>query len=587
MDNSSPNPASAKPVKSSSYSFLDLQAKVLTTFLVGTAIACILELISIWNPSTPVLYRFLIAAFLALLAGTFIPMRYVLRALLLLAVLFGLAVVEGVRTGIFGNTRLFFLALLAASAMLFNRREFFIALGISTAGLALIGWLLSTSAIILGTPEVTIGNLTTWIVGTLIMVLLAFGLGEGWARLRKEYFVTQATVKNAMSTLTNERVNFETRFSERKKETESVADALKKRMDFFHNFSEVLRTTASLPEPAELMDSIVKNIGQKFNTYYVGIYLNDDNNAFTVLQTAYGANSESLLSKRTKVKIDQSGIVNSVASTGKPHISKRVKDDLLYEPNLDLLDTQAVIALPLLKNERIIGVLDLEYNRENEFSDQDVEVMSTLADQVAAAIENSRTLSKTRQALAEASAVYRQYLHQAWEKLVEDKRTVGYRYAASSVNPLETPLDLPEINTAIEYGQTMIASEEKSTITVPLKLRDEVIGVLDIRSNNPGRQWTENELAVIQAVAERVSLALENARLFEETTRRADRERTVSEITTHIRSTTDPQTMLTMALEELKQALGAKDIHIRPYSPPSPEKSDKQGPDKKTEETIG
>jgi hypothetical protein len=57
--------------------------------------------------------------------------------------------------------------------------------------------------------------------------------------------------------------------------------------------------------------------------------------------------------------------------------------------------------------------------------------------------------------------------------------------------------------------------------------------------------------------------------LFEETTRRADRERTVSEITTHIRSTTDPEAMLKTALDELKRALGAKDIRIRPYTPPT------------------
>jgi len=102
-----------------------------------------------------------------------------------------------------------------------------------------------------------------------------------------------------------------------------------------------------------------------------------------------------------------------------------------------------------------------------------------------------------------------------------------------------------------------------------------VIGVLDIRSNNPKRQWNENEMAIIQAIAERVALALENARLFEETTRRADRERAVSEISTHIRSTTDPQVMLQTALDELKRALGAKDIRIHPYSPPPAEQNGK------------
>jgi GAF domain-containing protein len=90
--------------------------------------------------------------------------------------------------------------------------------------------------------------------------------------------------------------------------------------------------------------------------------------------------------------------------------------------------------------------------------------------------------------------------------------------------------------------------------------------VLDIRSANASRRWSDNEIAIVQAVAERVALALENARLFEETTRRADRERTVSEITTRIRSTNDPQLMLKTALDELKRVLGAENILIRPYT---------------------
>jgi GAF domain-containing protein len=161
-------------------------------------------------------------------------------------------------------------------------------------------------------------------------------------------------------------------------------------------------------------------------------------------------------------------------------------------------------------------------------------------------------------------------MRQAWEQIATEKKTIGYKFSASKVNTLEAPLDMLEIQTAIETGEAIASAESSSNITIPLKLRDEVIGVLDVRSSTT-RNWNENELAIIQAVAERVSLALENARLFEETTRRADRERTVSEITTHIRSTTDPQAMLSTALEELKRALGAREIRIRPFTPPTTE----------------
>ena len=76
----------------------------------------------------------------------------------------------------------------------------------------------------------------------------------------------------------------------------------------------------------------------------------------------------------------------------------------------------------------------------------------------------------------------------------------------------------------------------------------------------------ENQLDLVNAVAERVALSAENARLFEETTRRAERERLVSDITVKIRSTNDPDAMIRIALDELKQALGASKVQLIPHS---------------------
>jgi GAF domain-containing protein len=69
---------------------------------------------------------------------------------------------------------------------------------------------------------------------------------------------------------------------------------------------------------------------------------------------------------------------------------------------------------------------------------------------------------------------------------------------------------------------------------------------------------------LIKAVAERVALSIENARLFEETSRRAERERLVSSITTKIRGTNNPQDMIRTAVEELQRALGATRVEIIP-----------------------
>jgi GAF domain-containing protein len=76
----------------------------------------------------------------------------------------------------------------------------------------------------------------------------------------------------------------------------------------------------------------------------------------------------------------------------------------------------------------------------------------------------------------------------------------------------------------------------------------------------------DDQMDLIRAVAERVAISAENARLFDETTRRAERERLVSDITGKIRSVNDPQSMIQTAMEELRKALGASRVEVVPQS---------------------
>lgn len=103
---------------------------------------------------------------------------------------------------------------------------------------------------------------------------------------------------------------------------------------------------------------------------------------------------------------------------------------------------------------------------------------------------------------------------------------------------------------------------------VPIKLHGETIGNLIVKSPE-GSDWNQDQVDLINAVAERVALSAENARLFDETTRRAERERLVTEITSKIRSTNDPEEMIRTALEELRNALGATQIQLIPQVVPA------------------
>jgi GAF domain-containing protein len=107
--------------------------------------------------------------------------------------------------------------------------------------------------------------------------------------------------------------------------------------------------------------------------------------------------------------------------------------------------------------------------------------------------------------------------------------------------------------------------KESNQVVVPIELRGETIGTLVVQSPSTAA-LNQDQIDLIKAVAERVALSAENARLFEETTRRAERERLVSDITGKIRSVNDPQSMIQTAMEELRKALGASKVEVIPQA---------------------
>lgn len=94
-------------------------------------------------------------------------------------------------------------------------------------------------------------------------------------------------------------------------------------------------------------------------------------------------------------------------------------------------------------------------------------------------------------------------------------------------------------------------------------MRDQVIGVLDLQEADEDRSWLEEEIALVEAVAEQLGLALENARLFEQTQARVQRETHVRQITERIRDTMDVDAMLQTAVRELGRALGVPKVYVR------------------------
>jgi GAF domain-containing protein len=217
------------------------------------------------------------------------------------------------------------------------------------------------------------------------------------------------------------------------------------------------------------------------------------------------------------------------------------------------------MALPLKAGNEVIGALDIQSTEVGAFTDEDFKTLSTLADQVSLAIQNARLFDQNQKAISEFEAIQRQYIRETWGRLSKEEKLTGYRYSVTGAMPLKEDADITGSEGKINRHE----------IKVPIILRGETIGTLAVQAPKNERIGTD-QIDLIKAVAERVALSAENARLFDETSRRAEREHIVSDITTKIRSTNDPQEMIKTAIEELRQALGVTRIEIVPKKTASP-----------------
>jgi GAF domain-containing protein/HAMP domain-containing protein len=355
----------------------------------------------------------------------------------------------------------------------------------------------------------------------------------------------------------------EDRVQERTRELARQNDALTMRAKQFETVAEVARGVASAQELQELLDKVTVLVSERFGFQHTGIFLLDDAREYAVLRAASSEGGARMLARQHRLQVGQAGIVGYVTSVGEPRIATDVGQDAVYFNNPDLPATRSEMALPLKVGQEIIGALDVQSNEPDAFSEEDTQLFAILADQIAIAIYNHRLYSETSLALTEAQLVHRRYLQQEWSKEETMGQHTAYRYFNSATAPNQS-VDLPDIQSAIEFGEPVAAQEGDARIlTVPVKLRGEIIAVIRVQENaEGGLDWHSEEVEMVNEVADQVALALENARLFTQTSRRAERERKVLEITSKIREHNDPQTMLQVAVEELQNALKASRAQV-------------------------
>jgi GAF domain-containing protein len=213
--------------------------------------------------------------------------------------------------------------------------------------------------------------------------------------------------------------------------------------------------------------------------------------------------------------------------------------------------------------------LTIQSSQAAAFTEEDISILLTMASQVANAIENARLNERTQTALKEMEATQRRYLQKEWAEYLHSVKTTRYEVGRPGTAPLGDTV-LPEMRQAAEQQKTVVltASDQADGIThsalvTPITLRGNVIGVLGIHDDKETRQWSAEEIALVEAVTERMAQTAENLRLFDDAQRRAAREQIINATSARIRSVPTVDNILRQTVEELGRTFRASRAAIR------------------------
>ncbi|HXD08627.1 MAG TPA: GAF domain-containing protein, partial [Anaerolineales bacterium] len=329
----------------------------------------------------------------------------------------------------------------------------------------------------------------------------------------------------------------------------------------FESVSLVARAISTTRDLDSLLTQIAEVINREFGFYHIGIFLLDTAREYAVLSASNSNGGRKMLQRSHRLKVGETGLVGYVTSTGRPRVALDAGADAVFFNNPDLPETRSEITLPLRIGEGIIGALDVQSTEANAFNQEDINILSTLADQVSIAIQNSRQYEETRKALAEAEALSKQFIQTGWSRFTQTSRLEGIRHTGAKATLLYRHNGKGQDDGEMDSIQ-LRPKGRGAVLSLPVKLRGEVIGSVDIRSEE-NRHWDQDELDIVTAIIERSAIAMENARLLAESQKLAAKERTIGDISTKISAQSDIDGLLKIAAQELSRSLPGMEIAIQ------------------------
>lgn len=383
-------------------------------------------------------------------------------------------------------------------------------------------------------------------------------------------FVTYLSMNSVHQSLIRTRqVSQDLRGTQRTLESRVTArtDELARRAEQFKTIAELNHAIASISDMQQLLDTAVRLIAERLGYDHVGIFFVDPHGEWAVLRAASSEGGQRMLARGHRLRVGRQGIVGYVAETGLPRLAFNVGEDAVWFNNPDLPHTKSEMSLPLIgRGQTVIGVLDIQTHIVAAFTEEDVTVLRILADGIAVAVANALSLEETTAALERLERYQEQDALRAWRQaLARRQMQIGYTFESGFIYPVEVSAasDVAAAQ-AMTDVTTQVTDAGQHLLLAPIRIQNRNVGVLSFEKSAP---WAEEQIQLARFVVAQLDLALDNARLLEETRLRATQERARSDIVGRVRAMTSTDAILRNAARELGLALQVERSRIQLLPP--------------------
>jgi GAF domain-containing protein len=339
--------------------------------------------------------------------------------------------------------------------------------------------------------------------------------------------------------------------------------------------AEIAQFTTRYLNLTELLNEVVDLIRDRFQFYHVQVFLVNEAGDTAELVASTGEVGKRLLARKHSLPVGSQSVIGQVTRRGESVVARNTQSDPTHARNELLPDTRAELALPITDGDQIIGALDVQSTIPNAFGTVDIRALQVVANVLANAIRNARlfeTQGRTAQenkrlyleaesALAEIERLNRRLTRESWERyLAEMERRTGVTLANDGLH-LQAEWTEELTQAGQQRRPVTRTRDENAVVAVPLVLRGEVIGAIEVE---PGSGVASTDtVEMMQAVAQRLALSLDNARLFEEAQEATVQEQRINELVARYQTVMSVDELLKITLSELSESLGAQRGAIR------------------------